>query len=198
MAKRTSRSFLSSLAKCDGIEDLRLSNNILSGCLPILLQSSRFTSLKVLWINNTQLKQEDINALSSAIRSKRMPKLEHLDVSYNKMAKNLKVLLCGDDHPGFPCLARLGLINVQLCKDDLVSISKAVDENKLPSLRHLLLGKNDLPKMKIELKKTVESCIKRYTKLQVVLHFFKTGLPDDFIIRMRVMCEETVICISEN
>ena len=197
MGKRTGRSFLSALSKCDGIEDLRLSNNILSGCLEILFQSSRFTSLKFLWINNTNLKEKDIGAFCSAIRSKRMPMLEQLDVSYNKMTKNLKALLCGVDHPGFPCLVRLGLINTQLCKDDLISISKAVDENKMPSLRHLLLGKNDLPKMKVEFKKTVESCINQYTKLQVVLHLFKTGLPDDFLNKMRAMCEETVICISE-
>ena len=197
MGKRTSRSFLSALVKCYGIVDLRLSNNILSGCLQILFQSSKFTSLKILWINNTNLKDVDIKALCSAIRSKRMPMLEHLDVSYNKMTKNLEALLCGVDHPGFPCLVRLGLTNTQLSKDDLISISKAVDENKLPSLRHLLLGKNDLPKMKAELKKTVESCINKYTKLQVVLHLFKTGLPDAFLNTMRVMCEETVICISE-
>ena len=188
---------MSALAKCDRIEDLRLSNNILSGCLQILFQSSRFTSLKILRINKTNLKEVDIRALCSAIWSKKMPMLEQLDVSHNKMTKNLKALLCGVEHPGFPCLVRLGLINTQLCKDDLMSISKAVDENKLPSLRHLLLGKNDLPKMKAELKKTVERCINRYTKLQVVLNLFKTGLPDAFLNQMRAMCEETVICISE-
>ena len=124
-----------------------------------------------------------------------MPKLEHIDVSYNKMTNNLKALLCGVDHPGFPCLIRLELTNTQLCNNDLISINEAIDEGKMSNIRNLSLSKNDLPKMKDELKKTVETCIKRYTKLEVVLHFFKTGLSDDFLNEMRGMCEESVISL---
>ena len=47
MPKCTSRSLLNALAKCNEIEDLRLSNNTLSGCLQGLFKSSRYMSLEI-------------------------------------------------------------------------------------------------------------------------------------------------------
>ena len=140
---------LKSLSNCCELQELRLGMNRLTGCITHLFPPHQshpgLPSLKFLWINGTHLSRKDVEALSDTLRANKLPRLEHLDLSYNsEMADTLGDLLNDTDHPGFPLLIYLDLININITGKDLLSIAQAVEQGRFPKLRKLNLGRNNL------------------------------------------------------
>ena len=142
---------LKSLKNCHELEELRLGMNALTDCImhlfPPLQNHPGFSLLKSLWINGTFLGKMDAKALSDALRANKLPRLEHLDLSFNpEIADILGCLLNGTDHPGLPCLMYLDLMRIHLTGTDLKNIAEAVEQSRMPKLRRLNLEINDLSK----------------------------------------------------
>ena len=150
MSAETSMEVLNGLANCRELEDLRLAVNSLTGCMQLLFspnEESRFPALKRLWLNGTWLNEGDVEVLSDALRSKKPPHLNHLDLSY-KLTGIVNRLLDGSNHPGFPSLVNLSLSHTNLANQDLQSITEAVRQGRIPLLEKLDLNKNDFSSMK--------------------------------------------------
>ena len=198
MATASAESVLTGLANCHYLQDLRLVGNNLTNCLRKLFTDSNgsgleFKYLSRLWIDKTNLSQDDLQVLSCSLHSNILPQLVDLDLSFNKLTGTLRSLLCGPNHPGFPNLEFLGLIRTGLNEDDLVSIHKLVDQNRVPQLRRLCLNKNDqLSTMMPKVKNIIEVCTMKYEKLKLVIQ-----LPHcPFINEMKAICEGMVVCIT--
>ena len=197
MDETTAESVSSGLAKCHELQELRLKGNNLTNCLEKLFPSTRgFSHLTLLFINRTELSQKDLLVLSRAVRCGKLPKLMTLDLCYNNMTGRLRSLLCGTGHPGFPLLRYLGLKKAELNRDDMMSLSEAVNQNLMPQLRYLCLDKNDLSSMESKGKDLVEMCTKRYGKLDLAVQLSKTNLPEAFITEMNDICSGTVVWIK--
>ena len=196
---------LKSLTNCRELEELRLGMNPLTDCImhlfPPLQNHPGFSLLKSLWINGTYLSRKDVEALSDALRANKLPQLEHLDLSYNfEIADTLGGLLNGTDHHGFPCLMYLDLINTNLTSNDLINIAEAVTQRRLPKLRRLHLGKNNLNTLRREhqVRRLVQSCINRYEKLDVIVNVFETDLSDIFVSELQSICDGSVVYVNKN
>ena len=69
--------------------------------------------------------------------------LETLHLSECKLSNCLRHFLENPNHTGFPSLKTLGLRGAQLSKPDLLAISGAMIQNKLPQLAKLFIAEND-------------------------------------------------------
>ncbi len=92
----------------------------------------------------THLNQEDLESLHEAVRSEKLPKLKILDLSHSILTSFLKDLLGGPNHPGFPSLEILDLLDTHLNQEDVESLGEAVRVGKLPQLKMLELWGNTL------------------------------------------------------
>ena len=122
------------------IKALDLRDNVLSGSIRNLLGSTNhpgFPKLEKLNLQNTHLHQEDVSSLRVSTGNGKLPQLKGLDLRDNNLTGNLKNLLGGADHPGFPCLERLEpwtLSNTLWTWVDAQSLSEAIGAGKLPQL----------------------------------------------------------------
>ena len=110
--RQTSKELLRGLAKCHELEGLHLARNSLEDCMELMFSpndESGFPTLERLWLNATWLKEGDVTALSDALRSKKLPNLKHLDLSYNKLTGLVNGLLGGRNDPGFTSLVKFSL-----------------------------------------------------------------------------------------
>ena len=194
---------LKSLTNCHELQELRLGMNPLTDCImhlfPPLQNHPGFSLLKSLWINGTFLSKMDVIALSDALRANKLLRLEHLDLSYNfKIADILDGLLNGTDHPGLPCLMYLDLMNTNLTSNDLINIAESVKQSRLPKLRRLNLGRNNLFGREHQVRRLVQSCINSYEKLDVIVNVFETDLSDIFVSELQSICDGTVVYVNKN
>ncbi len=86
------------------------------------------------------LNKAEIQSLSKAIQVGKLPHLKLLDLRTNVLTSCLKDLFGGPNHPGFPKLEKLYLVNTYLNLEDVESLSEAVRAGKLPGLKVLYLG----------------------------------------------------------
>ncbi len=101
-------------------------------------------SVKKLHLSDLDLSWAEVQSLSHAIKAGRLPQLKVLVLWNNILTGWLKDLFVGPNHPGFPRLEMLGLEGTHLNSEDVESLSEAVRAGKLPELKELALGKNNL------------------------------------------------------
>ena len=127
---------LPKLAKID------LDYNELTGQLKHLFGATEhpgFASLQVLFLGNTKLGTEDLEAISKAARQGKIPRIEDVRPDGNSLTGKLKHLFGDKGHPGFPHLKTLDLHNAELGGADLQAISTASKQGKLPQLQDIQL-----------------------------------------------------------
>ena len=193
-------SVLTGLANCHDLKDLRLVGNFLTDYLGKLFPSGDtsgpgFQHLNRLWLNKTSLSQDDLQALSHSLRCNKLPQLMYLDLSLSKLTGSLRSLFFGTGHPGFPFLRVLALVETELSRDVLMSLKEAVNQNRMPQLRYLRVGKNDLSTAETEVRNLVKACTATYDKLEIMIQFYQNKLLEVFIHEMKAICEGTVVCI---
>ena len=192
---------LESLSNCHELQEIRLGKNRLTGCMTHLFPPGQshpgLPLLKSLWINGTYLSKKDVVALSDTLMANKLPQLQHLDLSYNfEISDTLVDLLNGTNHPGFPLLIYLDILNVNLTGRDLLSIAQAVEQGRLPKLRRLNLGRNNLLEKEDQVRILVQSCIRSYVKLEVIVHVFDTKLSETFVTELKSLCEDSVVRVT--
>ena len=196
MGKPVVESVLTGLANCHELQEIQLAVNNLSNCLSKLFPSGHdhpgFPHLNLLFLSKTNLSQEDLLALSCFAGKNKLPQLRKLDLSFSELTGSLKCLL---GHPGFPHLQQLVLMKTGLNQEDLTSLCESVNQNWMPELRKLLLDHNDLSTMESQMENLIESCTKRYEKLNLVIQLSFTKLPTTFTSKMRDICSGTVVHI---
>ena len=201
MEKPVAESVLTGLANCHELRELRLVGNNLSNCLGKLFPSGHdhpgFPHLNLLFLSKTYLSQEDLLILSCFAGKNKLPQLRKLDLSFSEVTGSLKCLLGGTGHPGFPYLQQFSLVKTELSQEDLISLGEAVNQNRMPQLRKLRLDNNDLSTMESEVENLVESCTKRYEKLNFVIQLSFTNLPGTFILKLHDICSGTVVRIIQ-
>ncbi len=101
-----------------------------------------FPSLKRLFLGRTDPSPADLQALALAVREKKLPKLQELSLDGNELTDSLHELFGGSDHPGFPTLEILSLVDTSLSTTDINCLSNSVQSGKLPELKQLNLSKN--------------------------------------------------------
>ena len=218
MSRATSRELLGGLANCRELEGLHLARNLLTGCMELMFppnDESGFPVLERLRLNGTWLNESDVRVLSDALRSKKLPNLKHLDISYNYLTGIVNGLLGGRNDPGFPSLVNLSLNHTFLSKEDLQSITEAVGHDRIPQLQKLDLNKNDFSSMRNEMQNLVEICVKIYDKLDVNIHVFQTKFTpsgdgieeliysrlnsrEEFLGELRDICNGSVVTVKDS
>ena len=111
----------------------------ITGCLPSFLPNNHpgLPELRYLYLINTELNKDDLQHLCSIAQSKKLPKLQELDLSKNILTRCLSSFL-PDPHPGLPELNKLHLRETSLNKDDLCHLLSIA--YKLPKLEKLDLS----------------------------------------------------------
>ena len=137
--------FITKHNKLPKLQVLDLSQNTLTGCLSRFLPDPRpgLPELEELHLFDTALNTADLQHLPNIIQSKKLPKLQILDLSSNILTGWLSIFL-PDPRPGLPKLEELYLRNTELNKNDLHHLSHITQSNKLPKLRVLKLSNNTL------------------------------------------------------
>ena len=192
---------LKSLTNCRELEELQLGVNHLTGCIthlfPLHQSHSGYSSLKSLSIYAAHLNQQDVNAICDAVGANKLPRLEHLNLSFNSdIAHTLGSLLNGTNHPGFPFLMYFDLMRTRLTDRDLLSIAEAVEQGRLPKLRRLNLGRNELSRMEHQIRILVEKCVSNYKKLEVTVQVFNTKLSETFLHKLQSICQDSVVRVE--
>ncbi len=131
-------------------------------------------------IQRVGLSKSELQSLTKAIRAGKLLQLKQLDLRSNILSGCLKDLFGGPGHPGFPSLKRLDLHNTDLNQEDVESLSAAVRAGKLPQLKELNLGFNDLSDMEREVEALVAACVAHCEEL-LWLGLRDTGLSEEFI-----------------
>ena len=121
------------------LETLNLSNNTLTGSLGVLL-ANECKFLNTLQLEDTKLSVSDVQILSTATQEGKLLRLGTLNLSKNILTDSLGVLLANE----FKFLHTLQLEDTKLSVGDVLVLSTATQEGKLPRLRTLNLSKNIL------------------------------------------------------
>ena len=128
------------VGKLPQLKKLILRNNTLTGCLKDMLggpDHPGFPHLENLKLARAHLNQVDVESMSEAIRDGKLPQLKKLILRNNTLTGCLKDMFGGPDHPEFPSLELLHLLNTDLNQEDVESLGAAVGAGKLPQLKEL-------------------------------------------------------------
>ena len=140
-----SEALLSGLANCRNLVSLDLRNNILTNCLESLFMGGTgFPFLEQLYLESTNLSEEDLININEAFRAGKLPKLKYLGLQENYLQGNMKILLGRPNGPKFPSLKGLWIQNTALSRDDIQTIAECGRAAQLPMLQHLNLSHNTL------------------------------------------------------
>ena len=136
---------LSITHKLPKLQKLDLSESIVTGYLSTFLSDPcpGLPELEELNLRYTALDIEDLQQLSHITQSKKLPKLQELDLSQNTLMGFLSRFL-PDPHPGICQLEKLNLSSTMLNEVDLQHLTHITQSNKLPKLRNLDLSENTL------------------------------------------------------
>ena len=134
-------------SKLPKLKYLGLQGNYLQGSMKILLgqpNGQKFPSLKGLWIQNTALSRDDIQAIVECSRAGQLPMLQHLNLSHNTLKDSMGILFDDKKIPAFPALRDLTLKYTDLNTADITRLSQAAQNGKLKTLEILNLKGNKL------------------------------------------------------
>ncbi len=154
-----------------------------------------FPSLEELNLNNTEL-ATDVEALSEAVKQKKLPQLQKIDLGWNKLTGSLKHLFEGEDHPGFPSLQKLDLKNTKLNASDFEALGEAVKQNKLPQLK-MITGGPSFYASEETLKKTVRVLAQNVTDRNLHLCLIKESRspPWETAYELESLCQNTRVSV---
>ena len=141
MSCKVSTVVLSALPHCSHLIQLNLGGNSLTNCIEKLCSEKdriTFPCLESLRLDDTGLSTEDVINLARITHGS---KLKLLNISNNCISDCLKHVLSGAHYPN---LEHLQMVNCQLGKTDVASLSRAADEGKVPKLKILDLTENTL------------------------------------------------------
>ena len=181
--------------KLPKLKDLDLSYSILTGCLSSFLPDPHVVlpELNKLDLRGTGLNKKDLQHLFSIIERDKLPKLEQLYLSDNKLKACLSSFLT-DPHPGLPQLQLLGLTNATLNKKDLQHLTHLIQNKKLPCLNDLRVEHNRLCKKQKELGELIEtSVVNHHIILGLDLRY--NNLSKKFKEKWELSCEGTNIVL---
>ena len=179
------------------LQKINLYHNKLTGNLKYLFGGQDhlgFPSLQELGLKKTQLDKMDIEALSKAVKQKKLPQLQKLDLSWTKLTGSLKHLFGGEDHPGFLSLQELVLPSTKLHAADLEALGEVVRESKLPQLQKMDLSFNNFQNMEQEVQDLVHSLI--HQERHIGLHLFNTGVSDQWKTKIEVLCKDSEVDLN--
>ena len=177
--------------KLPKLRKLKLSSNILTGCLSRFLAYPHpgLPELEKLNLRMTRLYKEDLQLLSHITQSNKLPKVEVLDLSYNTLTGCLSSFL-PDPHPGLPELEKLILEDTELNKEDLQHLSHLIQTHKLPGLKNLDLSFNRLYEMETDVEHLIEAYATQHQR-KLNLWLWNTGLSEAFAEKWKQRCAET-------
>ena len=178
--------------KLPRLVELDLSGNKLKDCIEVLVgktDHSKFSSLKTLYLQSTQLARADMRALGQV--NKTYPNLRNLNLSYNVLTDCVGDLLRNTE--GFPSISVICATETGLSSADINSFSEAVKTGKLRDLNMLNLENNALIEKDIE--NLIDMCIKCYTDHSKIVLITENNFPVEFSKRLKQRWQGTRIAL---
>ena len=171
------------LNKFPAINGLNISSNSLTGCTKYLLKCKEGCGLKLMEKLNlayTNLTEEDLKSLAIVLSSLGLSKINHLNLSGNNLHGIIKELFTDT---GVLRIQFLDLQNAKLGKEDILHLSNAVQDGKLPELREINLIGNNVEDVENELLTLSRACSIYYRKRKITI-----GAP------LQATCDPEVFC----
>ena len=181
MTHQSCQALLLGLTHCCYLTIINLSNSTLSECLDYLLDGANRHGcpfLKLLDLENTQLRTTDIQSIANAVGQSKLQSLTCLVLSRNTLKDSIEYLvpLRNGHFPGFLSLKYLILEDTELTSADLRTLSQAVHLNKFPVMNGLNISSNSLTGRT----KNLLKCKEGYgLKLMEKLNLAHTNLNED-------------------
>ena len=177
------------------LKRLDISYNSLSGCTKELLKCKEgcgFNLLKELHLNNTDINKDDLKTLATVLSSSTLSMINYLDLSGNDLQGIIKDLFT---EIRLPLIQFLDLRNAELGKQDILDLSDAVKNEKLPQLREINLLGNNIEDIENELLTLSKVCSIVYGKRKITIGtpLRATCDPIAFNEKMLALCQESEI-----
>ena len=160
--------------KLKRLETLDLSKNILTDVMCDLVKCT-FEYLKELFLVATKLSVSDVRALSMASW---LRELKTLNLSKNILTESLVLFLDNKIHH----LEILLLEDTGLSTKDILALSSAVREGKLPVLQHLNISQQNVGDLELAVTDLIQSCaidIDRLVQVRISLGSFRREFQND-------------------
>ena len=202
MTQVSRRSLLNDLSTCRNLKSLSLCEVELTDNVHILFAGRNhagFHSLEAVNLRNAKLSRCDLLVITDAVDCNKLPQLQGLYLADNMLSERVEILtsIGGEKYVLYPVLEVLHLENTNLQPCDIKQLSQALCKRKIPKLKNLNLGGNDLTNTITDLFGDVVH--PAYSSLEE-LHLPCTGLQQKDIIDLsRVMSgSEMANCKSLN
>ena len=138
-----------------------------------------------------------MRALATAAREGELWNLKTLNLSKNTLTDTLLDLFKGTKYlfkGNFEMLESLLLEDTHLSTPDILSLSTAICQDKLPDLQHLNISQQNLCDLKPALINLIQSCARnreRKMQLNISLSSFRRELQD----KVRSLCAESKVIV---
>ena len=186
------------LNKLPSLEHLDVGSNHLTGQVGKLLENSAskgFSCLEGLNMSTAHLNKKDLRDLAHAVGSLKSGNLRSLYLMHNQLTGILGELF---PKSGLPFVGLLDLQGTELNYNDLNSLSRAVQEGKLPHLRKLFLFGNNLVNMETEFKSFLKTCAAHFRKTSIDIRISLDDIPNAELFRKEILsiCEGTSVLLA--
>ena len=179
------------------LRSLMIARNNLTGCIKNILGEGNCVRLKTLielGISNCCLGMADMKYLFKVMR--RLTNCTLLYVDGNNFAGTVEELFSKD---GLPFVKTLNFQETELNKVNIMSLSRAIEQEKLPGLRQLSLNKNNLCGIEEVLEDLFQACITNYKRrlITISISFADVSKPEEFKYKVDSLCAGTMVSLSE-
>ena len=186
------------LNKIPKLKTLDIARNRVSGCIKHLFRESnqlRFTSLETLSLAHCSLKKTDLKRLCKVFGSKFLSNCKRLNLAGNVLAGILGEMLAED---GLRFIQGLNLDRTKLNKDDLQSLSQAIEQERLPRLAQLSLNDNNFRDVEGEIKHLFKVCAEyfRKTRMEILMSLNDVSNPEEFKNDINSLCMGTKVSMN--
>ena len=186
------------LNKFPVLKHLDVSHNYLTGQITELLPNiggPGFLSLEGLNVSTTKINKADLKSLAQALSRFETSKAVSLHLIGNELTGILDKLL---SEVGLPSVYLLDLQRTKLNKKDIISLSKAVQEGKLPHLRKLFLFGNNLSGKEAVIKHFLQTCTRHFRGWLLEIRISLDNLPsvEDFKKEISSLCQGTSVSVN--
>ena len=180
--------------KLPSLKSLDISCNKLSGIMQDFKQNS-FPRLEKLNLSSIHLNKDDVKHLANALVDNSLQNLKCLNLTGNVLRGSLQELF-GDQF--IPSLKALILSETHLNEQDLVSLSNAIQQGKLPQLDELSLLDNNFRGIEGALENFLKSCAKYFKRKEVFIRLSLDDVsdPQSFEEKVNNLVQNTKITIS--
>ena len=119
---------------------------------------------------------DDLASLASASLSRKLPKLENLDLSENNLANTLDYFCC----EAFPSLENLKMRNANLNATDVVSLGVAIRNGNFPKLENLDPQDNNFFECPAAVETLIKLCTENPKQPALTLNLSNTKIGFEF------------------